>query len=57
MLFLVNLFDSKTIKEDLNWSKISFKDTDNSAQLPSSDGPTWIKDKLDESKNNVYGVS
>lgn len=54
--FLVTLFDSTKLKEDLNWAKISFKDTSSQS---------FTKQKLlnendsnkQTSKNDIYGVS
>ncbi len=50
----VVLFDSTKIKEDLNWSKISFKES-----VADENGPAWLKEKLSslETDTNVYGVS
>jgi hypothetical protein len=54
--FLVTLFDSTKLKEDLNWAKISFKETSSQS---------FTKQKLlnendsnkQTSKNDIYGVS
>lgn len=55
----INLFDSTQIKEDLNWSKISFKEStaEDSHQISKANKPDWLKDKLEslDDDKNVYG--
>ena len=57
LYFKVTLFDSTKVKNDLNWSKISFKEVPLSSDSASNSN-NWLTDKLNGINNNneIYGV-